>query len=94
MRVEQLQLKESISLSGLRPVTLTTTQIGLLGLQPDPCNPEQVFQPLNLTVRCCTSSPQMLSRGVSSEALETGFWVLGSGYWVLGSEFWILDTGF
>lgn len=48
-RVEERRLKESMSLSGSRPVTLTTAQMGLMGLQPDPCNPEQVLQPLNLT---------------------------------------------
>jgi hypothetical protein len=38
-----------MSSSKLTPVTLTPAQMDLMGLQPDPRNPEQALQPLNLT---------------------------------------------
>ncbi len=48
-RAKKRRLQESISLSKPKRVTLTTTQMSLMGLQPDPCNPERVLRPLNLT---------------------------------------------
>src|SRR5579859_815233 len=45
-RAKRRKSEESVSSEPKQP-TLTSTQIGLMGLQPDPCNPERVLQPLN-----------------------------------------------
>src|SRR5438046_3077918 len=46
-RAQKRKLEESTSSSEPKRPTLTPTQMGLMGLQPDPCNPKRVLQSLN-----------------------------------------------